>query len=132
MSELFTLQYEWPRPLRLVSLNERMHWAKEQQHKSAWLDAGFWLGSEVKADCRRKHIRTPLPYCSIQIDCDVHEVRRRDGHNMAKCAKWLIDGLVLAKVFTDDSTEYLELKDWTFNVKKTPPLYMRITITEDF
>ena len=128
---MIDLAYDCPRPSRLVSLNERAHWASQQRHKGEWLDGGYWLGQQIKTDMRRMRMRLPLETrCRIRFAADVAEERRRDGHNMALCAKWFIDGLVLAGVFADDDSKHLELGDWEFNVVKRKPLYLHVEITE--
>jgi hypothetical protein len=129
--EPLTESWEWPRPGEMISLNNRLAWYQLQNHKHHWLNAGFYLGAQIRSDLRKKKVSTPLKKkCRIQFDVDVHDRRRRDGHNMAYCSKWFIDGLVLAKVFKDDDSDHVELGDWTFQVvpRKEVPM-LRVTLS---
>lgn len=129
----YTVTHVCAQPGKAVSINEVFgrSWQKQQANKKAWLEAGWAHGNEIKAALRRDKVITPLQRpATIRFSFSVVGERRRDAHNYAgTICKWFIDGLVLAKVFKDDSSEHLTLLDPTFQiVKHHAPKMMSITI----
>ena len=109
----------------LVSLNNMpQNWRSRQATKGLWMQAGWALGTQLRAAVGHRTLPFPV---SLQFVADMTKARRRDGHNFAPTAKWLIDGVVLSKLLKDDSTEHLTLLDWEFpTVKARPMLTMKI------
>jgi hypothetical protein len=129
--EPLTLTVTIPLPGKLVSLNENMHWGRQQQAKSTWQQAGWVVASQARTICRERRLVSPLEFrARVQLHAGVVRDQRRDGHNFAPTAKWFIDGLVLGKLLVDDDTSHLELADWTFEVMPSYRRTFTMTLTE--
>ena len=119
-------------PGKLVSINETSgkHWATFGKTKEVWIQAGYVYGFQWRRELRELRVPTPLrDRATVAIDFDVRETRRRDGHNYSgTVVKWFVDGMVTAKMFTDDSSEHLEVRDPTFSVRPRGRQMMRVTL----
>ena len=120
-------------PAKLMSINELQgrDWKYASRTKSYWMDIGYYSGLELRNRFRTgARLPTPLTIkARVQFDFDVRQNRRRDGHNYAgTVCKWMIDGMVIAKVFADDSSDHVELLDSTFTPNPKGQLMMRITV----
>lgn len=119
-------------PTKLVSINETAGkaWYAWSRKKEAWVQAGYVYGLQWRRDLFKLRVQTPLEQrATVGLDFDVRERRRRDGHNYTgTVVKWFIDGMVIAKVFADDSSEHLELRDPTFSVRPKGGPEMRFTL----
>ena len=118
-------------PGELVSINEvtGKGWPSVYRVKEAWRNAGYYHGLEMRRTLRQNRVHTPMERAVVSFDFDVRQNRRRDGHNYTgTVVKWFIDGMVIAKVFVDDSSEHLEVRDPTFSVRPQGQGEMRVTI----
>lgn len=93
-------------PGPLLSLNQRGHWARKSRHVAEWRKAA-WL-----AACnRRRHPSfpdTPLPKSLVKLSLPVKSLLvRRDPHNFYATTKPVIDGLVDARLWPDDTPDYV-------------------------
>lgn len=134
----YTYEHVFAQPAKVVSINEisGRHWAVAARNfKTFWEKAGWAHGNELRHTLRKDRFQTPLEVpATIQFVFSVEGTRRRDGHNYAgTVCKWFIDGMVLAKVFKDDTTEHLTLGDTTFRIvpHRAPKMgYITLTIEE--
>jgi hypothetical protein len=121
-----------PQPAKVWSINEisGVHPMSVARIRSPWRDAGFWHAGGLKWVLGRSGISTPLERRAIlQFDFDMKSYRRRDGHNYSSTVcKWFIDGLVMAGIFVDDSTDWIELRDPTFTVTRCRQMNMRLRL----
>jgi hypothetical protein len=119
-------------PTKLISINELQgrNWKYSGRTKEQWMNAGYYHGLELRSMFRAGKLNTPLEgKARVGFDFDVRQNRRRDGHNYAgTVCKWFIDGMVIAKVFADDSSDYVELVDSTFTPNPKGQLMMRVTV----
>jgi hypothetical protein len=126
-----------PQPGKLVSINEvaGKSWQSVQGHKRWWMQGGWAHGLTIAQELNWGGITTPLHEpATIQFEYSVPVHRHRDGHNYAgTITKWFIDGMVIAKVFRDDSVEHLTVRDATFKVEKLPVHHGReMTVTLEY
>lgn len=124
-----------PQPGKLISINEiaGRDWRSYSRTKNVWMDAGYYHGVELRSTLRKMRCATPVDRpVALQFEFDVHGKRERDGHNYASTVvKWFVDGMVIAKVLVDDSTEHLSVDDTTFTVVPfKEPLQMRVRLVD--
>ena len=119
-------------PGKLVSINETSgkQWYAWMKEKEVWLQAGYVYGLQWRRELRELRVPTPLQErATLAIDFDVRQNRRRDGHNYTGTViKWFVDGMVTARLFADDSSEHLEVRDPTFSVRPRGEILMRVTL----
>ena len=103
----------FPRPTRdLPSLNQRQHWARKAQTTSVWRHAAYVFAMNAAG-----HIeQDPAIVC---ITYDVPDRRRRDPSNMIG-HKPIVDGLVDAGWWPDDTPEYVTVAEPVLRVVKGP------------
>jgi crossover junction endodeoxyribonuclease RusA len=103
---------------QLINANERGHWAKREARKNYWLDTTMYRlrGAPPLLD-QHVHITVTIAW---------PDRRRRDVGNLAPTAKAIVDGIVKAKVITDDSDRYVTGPDLR---RAYGPHEIRLTIT---
>lgn len=111
-------EIRFPLPCAPVSYNASAgkHWTTQHKAKHAWQDAAR-IAALQAADrlswC--KQIRT-----LVKVAIPVPDKRRRDPHNYVPTViKPIIDGLVQAGTFIDDSADYLEVGEPSLWVRGT-------------
>jgi len=91
--------FPFPPPAPLMNINERRHWSVDRAHAKAWRSAA------------RFHVPTawerPLPPSVIRCQLPVSTGRRRDPHNYFPTVKHIVDGLVDAGLWPDDTPQYV-------------------------
>lgn len=94
----------FPPPAKRLSMNDRMGWQQAAPLKAAWRDAAYWHAY------REGWTRTvgDVGACYVRVTFPVNDNRRRDSDNPAPTVKAIIDGLVLAGLWPDDSPEWVE------------------------
>lgn len=91
-----------------LTMNQRLHWTKQRELARRWrYAAGIYA--------RLAEAPKGLPRSMVQVSFPVKQQRRRDPHNWAPTVKAIVDGLVDAQVFEDDSSEYVLVEDSTFH-----------------
>jgi len=107
---------------RLLSLNDRLHWAQKATLNRMWRKAAH--GAAVMA-------QTPVHGRSlVNVSLPVRNVnQRRDAHNFIATVKPIIDGLVDAGVWPDDNGRYVVTDEPCFHARHLDP-FVTITITE--
>lgn len=88
---------EFQAPAQLLSLNDRMHWAKRASLVAQWRKAA-WASAVGKGRLGPSLVAVELP---------VFGNRRRDPHNFVPTIKPIIDGLVDARLWPDDTPEWV-------------------------
>lgn len=91
----------FPQPAQRLSMNDRMHWGRTHALKQAWRDATYWWA-------HANGLPASLPPCEIRVTFPVTDRRRRDSDNPAPTVKAIVDGLVLAECWPDDTPEWVE------------------------
>lgn len=94
-----TYVLEFGRPGKAVTANLRLHWAVKRRMLAPWRTAVryTWLA----------HGRPAYPPATIQISFPVPDKRRRDPSNLMPTQKAMLDELVKAGAWPDDSPEYV-------------------------
>lgn len=117
MRMITTRSFSFPAPDKLMNLNDRQHWASRARQTRTWRTAAYF---HALAAISHKHIVPAGPRrMLISIDLPVRRAGRRDAHNYAPTIKAIIDGMVDAGLFIDDSTNYVLTNDPTFSIGNT-------------
>lgn len=97
-----------PPPAPPLSLNaeRRMHWAKRQRELTPWKQLAFVMARQARLAARLNGAA-----CLVVVELPFATVRRRDPHNFAPTIKAIVDGLVLAGAWPDDTAEWVEVAD---------------------
>ena len=94
---------EFPLPAKCLTMNQRLHWAQKSKISRAWRDAA--------SDAADEHIDPALygylPPSLVTVHLPVKGNRRRDPHNWFPTIKPIIDGLVDAGLWPDDTPEWV-------------------------
>jgi crossover junction endodeoxyribonuclease RusA len=98
-------QITFDRPAPLMSMNERLHWSKQRRHARLWRAAACW--ATIHQVPVQRVIARRLPPCTVTVVLPVHDRRRRDPHNYFPVVKAVIDGLVDAGLWPDDTPEWV-------------------------
>jgi crossover junction endodeoxyribonuclease RusA len=102
-----TVTLTFPQPAPRLSMNDRRHWASRANVTKLWRDATF---SAAVVQVHHGHLAniTHLPPSFMRVTFPVRDNRRRDSDNPAPTCKSILDGLVDAGVFPDDTPEWVE------------------------
>lgn len=103
------ISFTFPAPARRLSLNDRGHWTRRSNLTREWRHAtGIWA---LQSRPRGGH----LPPSTVHVTFEVKDPnRRRDPHNNAPTIKALVDGLVDAGYWPDDTAQWVTVIDPTF------------------
>jgi crossover junction endodeoxyribonuclease RusA len=118
-----TWTLELPAGLKVLTLNDRLHWAEEHRRRQALKKAAWVMALNAKIP--------HLPRAVVSLEYQPPDLRERDEDNMAATAKPCIDGLVAAKVFTKDSSEYVSYGGCTISKRLYPKGRVIVTITDE-
>lgn len=103
-------QLRFPAPhVKRLSMNDRLHWARAREIGDVWRDAACWWATANK-------LPKGLPACELRVTFPVKDRRRRDSDNPAPTVKRIVDGLVLAGVWPDDTPNWVETLGSRFEV----------------
>ena len=94
---------EFPAPAGLLNLNDRLHWAARSRAAREWRTAAFYGAKRAGV--------SGLGYSSVSVELPVRDRRTRDPHNFVSTVKPLVDGLVDAGVWPDDSSEWVTVAE---------------------
>lgn len=110
----------------LMNMNDREHHRVTYVRNAAWKDAAFWQANRF-AKPRIYFSRGP---CEVWVDFGVKDPeRRRDPHNFFKTVKPILDGLTMARLWPDDSSQWVHANEPRF-IKSTSSLVTyTVTIT---
>jgi hypothetical protein len=98
-STLRTFTIALPPGLRLLSLNDRLHW-RERNSRAQELKRAAWVMA-LNAKVPR------LERVSVVVEYQPPDRRRRDGDNISPSGKAALDGIVAAKVLAGDDKRYV-------------------------
>ena len=101
-----------PKAGELMTMNQRKHWSWVSKQKRAWRDATCTVamgtpGLVFPNAGFRSIVRCVLP---------VTQLRRRDPHNYYPTVKPIVDGLVDAGVWPDDTPDFVETREPMFAI----------------
>lgn len=94
-----TVTLTFPEPAKRLSMNDRLHWASKANVVKLWRHT---------ADLSARRLIPPQEPCFVRVTFPVIDARRRDSDNPAPTVKAIVDGLVDAGVWPDDSPEWVE------------------------
>lgn len=99
-----TVTLTFPQPAPRLSMNDRTHWRKKAAATKAWREfARSWAHKAGWPCCKATHVP-----CFVRVTFPVKDNRRRDADNPAPTVKAIVDGLVDAGVWPDDTPEWVE------------------------
>lgn len=98
------VEFTFPDPAPRLSLNGRLHWRRHAEYTKQWRHAAFVYGRVSRINARH----TPA---NIQVTFDVADLRRRDPHNLIATVKPIVDGLVDAGYWPDDTADWVTVLD---------------------
>jgi crossover junction endodeoxyribonuclease RusA len=101
-----SLSIEFEPPERCLTMNQRLHWAQKSKISRLWRDAAEHAGSEALAVAAFDHGYTLEPSL-VTVYLPVKGNRRRDPHNYFPTVKPIVDGLVDAGLWPDDTPEWV-------------------------
>ena len=101
--------FTFARPtVRLMSMNDRDHWRAHSRDVAAWRAASqFAARGWIFAYSAGRLARKPFPPAIVATTFDVPDKRRRDPHNYYPTVKAIVDGLVDAGLWPDDTPEWV-------------------------
>lgn len=119
---------EFPAPAPLLNMNQRTHWRVQRAHARAWRHAAAMYTLEQLGHGRSQ------PPAVVSIELPVLGARRRDPHNYFPTVKPVVDGLVDAGLWPDDTPEWVTtvepaLKPYTSRAEMVVNARVRITLT---
>lgn len=105
--------FTFPAPDVRMSMNDRMHHMKRARITAEWRQAAYvWTLNAVS----RAGLKRPQPPSRVRIVFGVADPwRRRDPHNLAPTVKAIVDGMVDAKLWPDDTPQYVTVDDPAFS-----------------
>lgn len=98
-----SLVVEFPPPAKCLTMNQRLHWAAKAKLSREWRDAAKWGAHEFRGRTQTKQ----QPPCLVTVHVPVVGNRRRDPHNWFPTVKPIVDGLVDAGLWPDDTPEWV-------------------------
>lgn len=118
------IEIMFPRPTSaLMSMNDRHHWRKKAALTKVWRNAACVYG--IQHGVARLNLGPSIVGCTFEMAT----AARRDPHNYYLAVKALIDGLVDAGAWPDDTPEFVSTVEPTLIVARHRPLMVTITIT---
>jgi crossover junction endodeoxyribonuclease RusA len=103
-------------PDRQITMNLRLHWAAQHRLVRAWRQAAGWAAIAAlggRADGRA------LPPAEVIVILPVRGDIRRDPHNWMPTAKAIVDGLVDAGCWPDDTPDWVSVGEPELDRKRT-------------
>lgn len=114
------IEFEFPPPAKAWSTNDRIHHMQRAEYTRHWKGAARLLAGRYG----------PQPPGIVQIWIPFKDKRRRDPHNYCGTVlKAVIDGLVMAGLWPDDTPEYVGHREPI--VYKGDKVIVRVTPRQD-
>ena len=88
---------------KLLSANDKMHWAARSRLTKQLRQWGYLLGREGEGVAR-----LGLTHARVEMEFAYPDRRRRDRSNLAPTVKALMDGLIDAGLLPDDADRFLD------------------------
>lgn len=95
-----------PTPPLSINQERTMHWAARNRRLDPWKITTFWLAKEAKLPAAIAGAPT-----TVTVALPVVGDYRRDPANYYPTVKAVVDGLVLAGVWPDDTPEYVTVNE---------------------
>lgn len=105
-----------------LSMNDRDHWSVKARKIKAWRAVAAAHARQIVGFC-------PTP-AEVWLTINVADSRRRDPHNYYPTVKAVIDGMVDAGCWPDDSPEYVRTLEPILRVVGRAPKCVTVTVTE--
>lgn len=99
-----TISFPRPTPA-LLSMNDRHHWRRRASDVKLWRRAAYFAA--------RAYDQPPSMVC---VTLDVPDARRRDPANYFATVKPIVDGLVDAGLWPDDTPEWVTVVEPTLRI----------------
>lgn len=104
-------------PCPLMSMNDRAHWSVRAREARQWRNATHIAARHAINTSAPGFNPIPLPPSIVTVVLPVPDRRRRDPHNYFATVKPIIDGLVDAGLWPDDTPEWVTTAEPTLQVK---------------
>lgn len=95
-----------PTPPLSLNRERTMHWASRARHLDPWKVATFWLAKEAKLP-----VAVGGHAATVTVVLPVKGHYRRDPANYYPTVKAVVDGLVLAGVWPDDTPDFVTVTE---------------------
>lgn len=112
-------------PADPISMNEGDTW-NVRTKTAAWRDRAYWAWCEAHPGAGPSGRTFPHP-AAVHVVIPFPANRRRDPINFAKTVKHIVDGLVTAGAWPDDTLEYVEQNIPTLVVDRLALVVVRVT-----
>ena len=99
-------------PVQLLNMNQRLHWTVQRRLAREWRSAACWAATAIATSPRWRR----QPPCFVFVELPVADRRRRDPANYAPTVKHIVDGLVDAGCWPDDTPEWVTTTEPTLRV----------------
>jgi crossover junction endodeoxyribonuclease RusA len=93
-------------PAKTINANHRTHWRVKAELTRTWRQTAFFSAKAERLG--------QLGRCQVRVFFPVRDSRRRDPANWHPTVKPIIDGLVDAGVWPDDTPEWVEVMEPRF------------------
>lgn len=107
---------------RYPSMNDRVHWSKRSRDTRAWRTAAHVHALRLGPPSKRMQ-----PPSFVRITLPVPDRRRRDPANYTPVTKAIVDGLVDAGMWPDDTPAYVTTLEPILRVSSSPDVIVTIT-----
>ena len=115
-------------PAQLLNLNDRDHWAVRAKSVAVWRQSAWAAGHAHRQ--RSGPSNFPITDQLVTVELPVKDRRRRDPHNFIPTCKAIVDGLVDAGIFADDSHEHLSVAEPVLSIlRRTDAPVVRVSIS---
>jgi hypothetical protein len=99
--------FEFVQPDKRINMNDRLHWSARARTSRAWRNAAH-IAAVGASRGRGPAARAAGPR-DVVVRFDVTGVRRRDPHNWHPTVKAIVDGLVDAGLWPDDTPDHVHI-----------------------
>jgi crossover junction endodeoxyribonuclease RusA len=96
----------FPQPARALTMNQRLHWTERARLTADWREAAGWAAI---AQLGRPPARRACPPSEVLVVLPVSGRHRRDPHNWHPTVKAIVDGLVDAGCWPDDTPDWVTI-----------------------
>jgi crossover junction endodeoxyribonuclease RusA len=107
-------RFEFRAPDERLTMNKRYHWAVRARLTRMWRICGHGAAASWRHPCGTDPHPIPLPPCLVRVTFGVPDNRRRDPHNTAPTVKAIVDGMVDAGLWPDDTPDQVTILDPVF------------------
>ena len=116
---------EFEPPADPISMNEGDSW-KVRKAAAAWRDRAYWAWCEAHPGVGPMGRVAPSP-AVVHVTIPFPIYRRRDPINYAKTVKHIVDGLMEAGAWPDDTPEYVTQEIPTLIESRALPVLVRVS-----